>query len=259
MAAIYDQLASIYDAWSQADPADSDSVEFYKKLGQSEQGIIVELGVGTGRIALELAVSGKNIIGIDISDNMLGICQDKARELGVSDRIHLITNDIREFDLPEPADLIYLPFRTVGHLLNQNDRLKLFRSVYRNLNVGGRFVFDHYMFSEHWAKSNERKQRLMCVIPCENKKFIYVHDIYLYDYENQIMDCRIIVENVDEVGLVTLKRYIAFSFSWVTIAQIQELINEVGFEVDDMLGEFNGNKWTEQSENQIWVLRKTKK
>jgi len=259
MTAIYDQLASIYDAWSQADPACSDSAEFYKKIGHSENGVIAELGVGTGRIALELAISGKNIIGIDISENMLGICHDKARKLGVSERMHLITNDIRDFNLSEPADLIYLPFRTVGHLLTQNDRLKFFRSVYSNLKVGGRFVFDHYMFSERWAKSNERKQRLMCVIPCENNKFIYLYDVYLYDYEKQLMDCRIVVENVDEVGVVNSKRYIAFDFSWVTIAQIQELINAVGFRVDDLLGEFNGNKWTEQSENQIWVLRKPKK
>lgn len=259
MTAIYDELSSIYDAWSQADPASSDSVEFYKNLGQSENGVIAELGVGTGRIALELAVSGKNIIGIDISDKMLEICHAKARKLGVSDRMHLITNDIRDFDLMEPADLIYLPFRTVGHLLTQNDRMKLFRSVYRNLKVGGRFIFDHYMFSERWAKSNERKQRLMCVIPNEDMKSTYVSDVYLYDYEKQLMDCRIVVENVDEVGVVNLKRYIKFDFSWVTIAQIQELIDAVGFHVDDLLGEFNGNKWTEQSENQIWLLRKTKK
>ena len=76
------------------------------------------------------------------------------------------------------------------------------------------------------------------VCPVKTRNLSMYTMFICYDYEKQLMDCRIVVENVDEVGVVNSKRYISFDFSWLTIAQIQELINAVGFRFDDLLGEF---------------------
>ena len=258
MSTVYDDLAFIYDAWSLADPAAEPTAEFYLDIARKESGIIVELGVGTGRIALQLACEGKKIIGLDISQHMLMICQNKALELGVIDRVHLVRSDIRQFDLASPASLIYLPFRTFGHLLTRDDRLNMLYSVDRNLCDGGRFIFDHYTFNESWARSNDRKPRLMCTIPYEDGGTRYIYDIYLYKYKQQLMDCRIAIEDVDASGVLRKRRYIQFDFSWITPAQVHELVAETGFNVEALYGDFDGQEWTEESENQIWVLRKRK-
>ena len=176
MTTVYDDLAFIYDAWSLADPAAGPTSEFYLDMARKESGTIVELGVGTGRIALQLACEGKKVIGLDISQRMLMICQNKALELGVMDRIHLVQSDIRQFDLASPANLIYLPFRTFGHLLTRDDRLNMLYSVSRNLCDGGRFIFDHYAFNESWARSNDRKSRLMCTISSGDGGTMYIYD-----------------------------------------------------------------------------------
>ena len=258
MTTVYDDLAMVYDAWSQSDPAADPAADFYLDVARKEKGTIVELGVGTGRIALQLACEGKDIIGLDRSQRMLKACRIKAMNLGVKDRIHLLESDIRKFDLESPASLIYLPFRTFGHLLTQEDRLDMLNSVSRNLRDGGCFIFDHYVFNDTWAKSIDRKPRLMCTISSENGEARYVYDIYIYKYEQQLMECRIAIEDVDASGVLIQKRYIHFDFSWVTPAQVHELIAECGLILEALYGDFDGQKWTEKSENQIWVLRKSK-
>ncbi len=173
------------------------------------------------------------------------------------DRIHLVQTDIRQFDLASPVNLIYMPFRTFGHLLTRNDRLKMLFSVKRNLWDGGRFIFDHYTFNESWAKANDRKPRLMCTIPCGDGLTKYVYDIYLYKYAEQLMDCRIAIEDIDASGALIKKRYVQFDFSWITPGQVHELVEEAGFIIEAFYGDFDGQEWTEESENQIWVLRKS--
>ena len=59
MTTAYDHLSSIYDSWSLADPAAESTINFYLDIACKEKGTIVELGVGTGRIALQLACKGK--------------------------------------------------------------------------------------------------------------------------------------------------------------------------------------------------------
>ncbi len=258
MTTVYDDLAFIYDAWLLADPSAEPTAEFYLDMARKESGTIVELGVGTGRIALQLASEGKKIIGLDISHRMLMTCRDKALELGVMDRINLVQSDIRQFDLESPASLIYLPFRTFGHLLTRDDRLNMLYSVSRNLCDGGRFIFDHYVFNESWARSNDRKPRLMCTMLSEDDVTRYVYDVYLYKYKQQLMDCRIAIEDVNASGVLIKKHYIQFDFSWITPAQVHELVSESGLIIEALYGDFDGQKWTEESKNQIWMLRKGK-
>ncbi len=72
------------------------------------------------------------------------------------------------------------------------------------------------------------------------------------------MDCRIAIEDVDASGVLIKKRYIQFDFSWITPVQVHELVKKSGFSIEALYGDFGGQKWTEESENQIWVLRKSK-
>lgn len=259
MAAVYDELAFIYDNWAAADPAAKSSADFYIRLGLAQSGEIVELGIGTGRIALKLAAKGKRITGIDISDEMLSACRYKAQQLYVDDVIRLMKSDIRDFDLPLPVSLIYLPFRTIGHLLNHQDKLDLFKSVYRNLEWGGRFIFDHYMFSEQWARKNEGKSHFMYSLPYNESQCIEVYDKYSYNFLSQSLNCVVQIKIIDKDKALIEERHITFDFSWITINQIKELSENVGFVVEELLGDFDGTSWSDHSENQIWVLRKEKK
>src|SRR5881409_2220241 len=105
----YDQHAADYDLWA-ADMVDD--VQWYVSLAREAAEPIVELAVGTGRVAIPIArETGKRVIGIDRSPAMLAVAGDRAAGLP----IELHEGDMRELSLPEPVDLNICPFRSLMH------------------------------------------------------------------------------------------------------------------------------------------------
>lgn len=254
----YDGLADIYDPWSAADPAAASTLHFYTDICCQAKGTIVELGVGNGRIAVEVAETcNKNVVGLDISDEMLARCRQKAKSRGVADLVELVNADFRAFCLGRRVALIIMPFRTFGHLLTRCDKLTALRQVYSHLVPGGRFVFDHYVFDENWARSHDGVPRLMCRSLDESTgRAEYVWDTYLYDFETRSMDCTITVEQVGVDGTVVLRRHHPLSFSWVEPDQVRRMLMEVGFEIEKLYGSFDRSPFDDKSKEQIWVVKR---
>jgi SAM-dependent methyltransferase len=135
----YDAIATLYDPWSRSVTED---VDFYVAQARKAGGPVVELGVGTGRIAVPVAKAGVHVIGIDDSEGMLGLCRARAEEAGVSDLVELRLGDLRRPPVRETVRLVTCPFRALLHLRSDEERLDALRAVYRLLVPGGRFVFD---------------------------------------------------------------------------------------------------------------------
>jgi SAM-dependent methyltransferase len=142
-----EQFASRYDEWSAAMTAD---VPFYVDLAASIDGPLVELGVGTGRVAIPVALAtGRTVIGIDSSPAMLVKARRAAAAAGVV--LDLREGDMRDFELDEPAGLIYCPFRALLHLPTWADRRRAFERVADSLRPGGRFAWNAFAFDHHVA------------------------------------------------------------------------------------------------------------
>ena len=88
----YDTIAGLYDAWSTGVVED---ISFYVDEALASGGPVVELGVGTGRIAIPTAGAGVHVIGVDSSAGMLEVCAEQARLAGVADRLDLRLGDLR--------------------------------------------------------------------------------------------------------------------------------------------------------------------
>jgi len=252
----YDILAEVYDVWAAADPVCTPSHDFYVQLCSETEGIIVELGVGTGRIAVDVARRNKPIIGVDISLSMLEQCRSRAVEAGVQDHIELIQCDVRSFTLPQKAHLIVFPFRSIGHLLSLEDKKQTLQRIFDQLTPGGRFVFDHYAFSEQWARSHDGIPRLMHGQLSADRGGLFIWDTYRYDFAAQQMNCFITIEKSDKQGRVLEKTHCPLSFSWILPEQVQRLALEVGFEVEALYGDFSYTNFGASSLDQVWFLRR---
>lgn len=113
MSSWYDALADRYAEWSATDV--TGDVPFYVGLARAADGPLVELAVGTGRVAIPVAqATGRRVIGIDSSPAMLAHARVRAVDEGVE--LDLREGDIRELELEEPAALIYCPGRSLLHL-----------------------------------------------------------------------------------------------------------------------------------------------
>lgn len=252
----YDRLVSVYDLWSAADPASGSTLEFYAAESVATAGAVVELGVGNGRIALEVARRGKAITGVDISGAMLGSLREKAEACGVADRVRLIQADAREFSLHEPAALITFPFRSIGHLISDEDKLGALANILLNLQPGGRLLFDHYILSKAWAEAHKGLPHLMCTIGSGANGYTLVWDVYQFDFQTQTMTCYVIEEVINPLGEVLRKTYHPLSFSWIEPQQMEGLLRTAGFEVEAVYGDFDRGPLTDDSRQQIWSARR---
>jgi SAM-dependent methyltransferase len=135
----YDSIARLYDPWSVSVTED---VGFYVEEAQRAGSPVVELGVGTGRIAVPTAAAGVRVIGVDSSPGMLDVCRERAELAGVADRLDLRVGELEAPPVDERVALVTCPFRSYLHLLDDEERLRSLRAVRGLLAPGGRFVFD---------------------------------------------------------------------------------------------------------------------
>jgi SAM-dependent methyltransferase len=110
----------------------------YEDLARACDGPVLELGAGTGRVALRLARAGHEVWGIDIDEASLARARCKAG----AEALQLVQGDIRDFDLGRTFELVFAAFGTFHHLLTPADQLACLRCVERHLAPGGRFVCD---------------------------------------------------------------------------------------------------------------------
>jgi SAM-dependent methyltransferase len=135
----YDAIAELYDAWSRSVTED---IGFYVGEAREGGGPVVELGVGTGRIAVPTAQAGVRVIGVDCSDGMLAVCRRRAEAAGVAHLVDLRRGDLRRPPVGERVSLVTAPFRSLLHLETDAERLEALAAARALLVPGGRLIFD---------------------------------------------------------------------------------------------------------------------
>ncbi len=107
---------------------------------------IVDLGCGTGTIAIPLAKSGLDVIGVDLSADMIEVARRKEAavraELAVPGKLEWAVGDMREWTAPEPVDAVVSLCDCLNYLAEEADVVRAFRAVRASLKPGGVFLFD---------------------------------------------------------------------------------------------------------------------
>jgi predicted acetyltransferase/predicted RNA methylase len=119
-----------------------DDILFYNEYALKTGGQVLELGCGTGRVALRLAESGFKITGLDLSDSMLKIFNEKLKDLSYRDNITLVKENMAKFDLREKFELIIAPFRAFQALTEEEDIVSCLSCVKEHLSDKGLFILN---------------------------------------------------------------------------------------------------------------------
>lgn len=139
---MYTRFAEIYDRLTQDIPyikwADYLQSAFLK-FDKSPQ-MILELGCGTGSMAIELSKRGYEMIALDLSSEMLARAYEKAKGAGVD--ILFLNQDMREFELYGTVDAVICLLDSLNYITDIRDLRKVFRLVNNYLNPEGVFIFD---------------------------------------------------------------------------------------------------------------------
>ena len=224
----YGAFAAIYDEWSAHMTED---VPFYVELAREADGPVVELAVGNGRVAIPVArETGKAVIGIDRSPAMLAQARERAEAAGVE--LILRELDMRDFELEEPAALVYCPFRALLHLATWDDRRRVFERVTAALQPGGRFAWNAFAFDHGVATRLDGKHQDEPV----------PHSLRYAVGDNRI-------DIVLDAGGET-------SLWWATKNEWLGLVDVAGLEVEALYGDFDRSPFTEDSREYMWVARR---
>jgi SAM-dependent methyltransferase len=126
-----EEAADVFDP-ALVDPA----VDFLVEL--AGEGAALELGIGTGRIALPLAQRGVRVHGIDLSEAMIARLRGKpgAEQIGVT------IGDFATTTVPGRFSVAYLVFNTIMNLTTQDEQIACFQNVAAHLEPGGCFVIE---------------------------------------------------------------------------------------------------------------------
>jgi SAM-dependent methyltransferase len=113
---------------------------FYLRQAAKYGGPVLELGCGSGRLAIPLALAGVDITGLDIAPGMLDVARNKAELHRVA--MQLVQADCRNYSLERQFRLILFANNSLSHLLQRDEIEACLRCVRRNLAPGGRFIVD---------------------------------------------------------------------------------------------------------------------
>src|SRR5262245_18947103 len=140
-----DEYASIAELYDYVVPYRTrQDIDFFVERAQASGGPVLELGSGTGRVLIPIARAEVTITGLDLSPNMLEVCQRRLLDEpeAVQSRVTLKQGDMRDFDLSGTFNLVILPFRPFQHLTTVDDQLSCLASIHRHLVQGGELVLD---------------------------------------------------------------------------------------------------------------------
>ena len=152
MTSAYDRLGQAYDAWCRSVTED---IPFYVDLAVQSGGPVLELGVGSGRVAVPTALAGVSVVGVDSSPAMLELARRRAAPHAID--LQLVEADIRA--LPELGRfaLVTIPFRALLHLSSDAERRRVLGAARERLDPGGALAFDvFHPNAEDIAETNDR-------------------------------------------------------------------------------------------------------
>jgi SAM-dependent methyltransferase len=229
---VYDPIARLYDPWSASVIED---VSFYVDEALAAGGTVVELGVGTGRIAIPTAMAGVHVIGVDSSQGMLAVCAERAREAGVAAQLDLRLGDLRRPPVDERVPLVTCPFRAYLHLRADEERLEALRAARRLLQPGGKLVFD--VFAPSREDIEETNGRWLEREPGISERA---------DWDLDAQTLTLSVRGPQGESTMTLW--------WLEPQRWQALLAEAGFAVEACYGWFDRRPYA-GGEDVVWIAR----
>ena len=229
----YDSIAELYDPWSRSVRED---VEFYVELAQEAGGPVVELGVGTGRIAIPTAGAGIPVIGVDSSRGMLEVCRAEAERAGVAGLLDLREGDLRQPPVAERVRLVTCPFRAYLHLADDGERLDALATARELLVPGGRLAFDVFEPGEDDVAETHARW-------IEREPDIFERA----DWDTV---ARTLTLSVRGPGGAT-----TMALSWIAPEEWHDLLRRAGFDVEHVFGWFDRRPYL-GGEDTVWIARR---
>lgn len=250
----YVAWAEWYDIfYAAADPGD---VDFYHGLCQASGGPVLEIGVGTGRIALPLAQQGMEIVGIDLFEPMLKVAQQNALDVAPLDgSLRLIQADMRDFDLKRQFPVVTIPARTLLLATTEAEQIDTLCCAAKHLAPDGTMAFNLFYPDPEMLADDPDEEFLLEVVDKPDGGRYVLTAKNRFDLETQLNHGVQIAEELDPKGEILRRQELEVVVRFLYPEQIIALCDRVGLEVIEMWGDFEGGELDEESDEIVVLAR----
>jgi len=229
----FDIYSALYDAEFGEKAED---IIFLQEYAKKQEGWLLELGCGTGRLLIPMAEAGIKITGIDNSWNMLQVAKEKiAREpIRVQRNIELVHARMQNFRLKKKFSLIVCMFNTFMYLIKRRDQLQALKNVHRHLDTNGLFINEVFIPS---FTLKERTSQHDIVDRKNQMRFRKVEKLR-YHYDTQILDVDYIYEKINDKSEAEVSYVHSFQLRYTLYPEMKELLTKSGLEIVDVFSDF---------------------
>jgi len=232
-----------------------DDVAHYTRLAKQHGGPVLELGVGTGRVAESIAKAGISVVGIDTMASMLARARDRVARSApeVSERVTLERGDLRTLRLKRKFPLVISPFNVFMHLYSREDIEAALETVKTHLATDGRFAFDVLMpDTGGLARDPARLYRCGTVKPPGRERMRY-SEAFDYDPILQVQHVSMVFEPDDETAAPEIQR---LSHRQFFPRELEALLHYNGFAIEKLYGGFLREPYDAVAESQVVVAKR---
>jgi len=255
----YDSHYEFYDHLYLGLPGE---MEFYVSEALNYGSEVLEIGCGTGRVTIPIAKVGVDITGIDNSDGLLEVAEEKIKEQRntLPANIEFINADMRDFSLDKKFKLAIIPYRAFLHMLTVEDQKKALKNIYDHLAPNGHLIMNVFFpridVMDSYVNQLGTVVKQVKAIKKDNGNQQIFFDSRQYNSFTQLIEQYFIMEEIDPDGLLVSKRYFPLTLRWVTKFEMEHLFELCGFKVVNLYGWFDKTPLNENSSEMIWVLQK---
>lgn len=230
---LYENTFRFYD--SVATDFDNDDLKFYESFVQSENSKILEIGCGTGRVSIWLATRGYSVIGLDLSEYMLSVFNEKLeQDKFLQSKIGIVHADMSDFWIDESFDLIIAPSKSFQAITDIEKAKSTLTCIKKHMLESSLLILDLFN-PQLLLEQNNIVGEEVTVFTSDNLNVIY--ECIEVDNCNHMIYSKITIK---ETSMGVDKEYIDYQkLRYYTMGQISELLSDTGFEIVNTYSGYN--------------------
>lgn len=244
----WDQYAKFYD-WENRRTAGRRDVRFWERFALQRGGRVLELGFGTGRVGVPLARAGVEIVGVDRSPQMLAYARRRLRRLRTPHAAALVRGDIRTLPFADRAfSVVLAPYGILQSLLSDRDLAATLRACARVLPPGGWLGVDLVPDVPRWREYHRR-------VTLSGRRGRAGDPVTLIESVRQDRARGLTVfehEYVEGWGARRRAHRFTVTFRTLPVKAMAGRLARAGFEVEAVLGGYDGRPWDDRAD--AWIL-----
>ncbi|MEP0815364.1 MAG: class I SAM-dependent methyltransferase [bacterium] len=252
--------ATVEDAWRyESDYSDyKDDLPLLSELAAAAGGPVLELGAGTGRVAIHLARRGIQVAALESSDGMIELFERKlaSEDVAVRNNVRIVRGDMRTASFPSRFPLILAPFNFLQLITGRAERVALLRQCHHSLVNRGKLYLEiaapHHelltgkrVHQQYVKEFFDRNRRQWVTLFQSHEYYPAEQEItleYLYVYHRQ--------DGITE----RIARFVTLAV--IFPVELDGLLEQAGFVVREKWGDFDKSRFGKASRRMIWLAEK---